>query len=111
MASSDFEAYVPELAADFPRIKDFLAKYQVRAAAEKIDQLGFYLPPFAYAAMQIIEKAVSEVRSLDQARLATFDKNGEWGGRSDLLHTVPQHVAERPRPMEEARPRGRGVAT
>jgi branched-chain amino acid transport system substrate-binding protein len=88
-----FEAYVPELAADFPQIKDFLAKYQVRAAAEKIDPLGFYLPPFAYAAMQILEKAVSEVRSLDQARLATFihtmafdtaigkvkfDKNGEW---------------------------------
>jgi branched-chain amino acid transport system substrate-binding protein len=35
-----------------------LSKYQVRVAAEKIDQLGFYLPPFAYAAMQILEKAV-----------------------------------------------------
>jgi branched-chain amino acid transport system substrate-binding protein len=60
---------------------------------EKIDQLGFYLPPFACATMQILEKAVSEVRSLDQARFAAFihataldttigkvnfEKNGEW---------------------------------
>jgi branched-chain amino acid transport system substrate-binding protein len=88
-----FELYVPELAIDVPRIKDFLAKYQARAAVEKTDQLGFLLPPFAYAAMQILEEAVSDVRSLDQGKLAAFihattfdtaigkvkfDKNGEW---------------------------------
>jgi branched-chain amino acid transport system substrate-binding protein len=88
-----FELYVPELATDVPRIKDFLAKYHARAAAEKTDQLGFFLPPFAYAAMQILEQAVSNVRSLDQGKLAAFihattfdtaigkvkfDKNGEW---------------------------------
>jgi branched-chain amino acid transport system substrate-binding protein len=88
-----FELYVPGLAIDVPRIKDFLAKYQARAAVEKTDQLGFLLPPFAYAAMQILEQAVSDVRSLDQGKLAAFihattfdtaigkvkfDKSGEW---------------------------------
>jgi branched-chain amino acid transport system substrate-binding protein len=88
-----YELYVPELAIEFPRLKDFLAKYQTRAAAEKIDQLGFYLPPYVYAAMQILEQAVSATGSLDQGKLAAFihatafdtavgkvkfGKNGEW---------------------------------
>jgi branched-chain amino acid transport system substrate-binding protein len=88
-----YELYVPEPSIDFPFIKDFLGKYTTRAAQEKIDPLGFYLPPYAYAAMQVIEQSVKAVGSLDQAKLAkhmheaTFDtavgkikfaKNGEW---------------------------------
>ena len=88
-----YELYVPEPTVDFPFIKEFLSKYTTRAAQEKIDPLGFYLPPYAYAAMQVIEQSVKAVGSLDQARLAkhmheaTFDtavgkikfaKNGEW---------------------------------
>jgi branched-chain amino acid transport system substrate-binding protein len=51
------------------------------------------MPPLAHAATQILEQAVSEVRTLDQAKLAAlihaaafdtaigkvkFGKNGEW---------------------------------
>jgi branched-chain amino acid transport system substrate-binding protein len=88
-----YELYAPEPSIDFPFIKEFLGKYTTRAAQEKIDPLGFYLPPYAYAAMQVIEQTVKAVGSLDQAKLAkhmheaTFDtavgkikfaKNGEW---------------------------------
>jgi len=60
---------------------------------EKVDPLGFYLPPHAYAAMQILEQAVIGVGRLDQGKLAAFvharafdtavgkvkfGKNGEW---------------------------------
>jgi branched-chain amino acid transport system substrate-binding protein len=88
-----YELYVPEPSIDFPLITEFLNKYTTRATQEKIDPLGFYLPPYAYAAMQVLEQSVKAVGSLDQAKLAqhmhatTFDtavgkikfaKNGEW---------------------------------
>lgn len=88
-----YEFYVPEPTLHFPSIETFLAKYQRIAAAEKIDLLGYYVPPYAYAAMQVLERAVTAVGSLDQAKLAQyihattfttvvgdikFGKDGEW---------------------------------
>ena len=87
------ETYAPEQNAKFPGVDKFLEKYQARAATAGVDPLGFYLPPFAFAMMQVVEQAVKQVGSLDQAKIAdtmhkaTFDtvvgkvafgKNGEW---------------------------------
>jgi len=87
------ETYVPEQTAKFPGVEKFLEKYQARAAQAGVDPLGFYLPPFAYAMMQVVEQAVRQVGSTDQAKIAetmhkgTFDtvvgkvsfaKSGEW---------------------------------
>ena len=89
----NYETYVPELTGRFPVIDAFLGKYQSRAVKEGVDPLGFYLPPFAYAMMEVLEKAMVATKGLDQAKLAeyihanTFDtvvgevsfgKNGEW---------------------------------
>jgi branched-chain amino acid transport system substrate-binding protein len=88
-----YELYVPEPTMNFPGIEDFLKRYQERAAKEGIDPLGFYIPPFAYAQMQILEQAITAVGSLDQGKLAEhmhkatfktvagdikFGANGEW---------------------------------
>jgi branched-chain amino acid transport system substrate-binding protein len=88
-----YELYVPEPTMNFPGIEDFLKRYQERAAKENLDPLGFYIPPFAYAQMQIIEQAIKAVGSLDQGKLAEqmhkatfktvagdikFGANGEW---------------------------------
>jgi len=60
---------------------------------EGVDPLGYHLPPYAYAMMQVVQQAIEGTRGLDQAKLAaymhthTFDtfvgkvgfaKNGEW---------------------------------
>jgi branched-chain amino acid transport system substrate-binding protein len=89
----NYEAYTPEVAAKFPFLDEFLAKYQGRAAKEGVDPLGFYLPPYAYAMMQVLEQAIKATGGLDQGKLATymhanefdtfvgkvrFAKNGEW---------------------------------
>ena len=57
------------------------------------DPLGFYLPPYAYAMMQVLDQAITATKTLDSGKLAeyihthTFDtfvgkvgfaKNGEW---------------------------------
>jgi len=89
----NYESYAPDVAAKFPSIDPFLAKYQARAVKEGVDPLGFYLPPFAYAMMEVMEQAIKATGGLDQAKLADyihghefdtyvgkvrFGKNGEW---------------------------------
>src|SRR6516164_636263 len=89
----NYESYAPDVAAKFPSIEPFLEKYQERAKKEGVDPLGYYLPPFAYAMMQVLEQAIKATGSLDQQKLADyihradfityvgrvrFGKNGEW---------------------------------
>jgi branched-chain amino acid transport system substrate-binding protein len=89
----NYEAYAPEVAAKFPSLEQFLAKYQERAVKEGVDPLGYYLPPYAYAMMQVLEQAIKATGGLDQAKLADymhktefetyvgkvrFGSNGEW---------------------------------
>lgn len=89
----NYELYAPELNRRFPFLDEFLKKYQARAVKEGVDPLGYYLPPYAYAMMQVVQQAIEGTRGLDQAKLAaymhthTFDtfvgkvgfaKNGEW---------------------------------
>jgi len=37
-----------------------------------VDPLGFYQPPFAYAAMQVLQQAITATGSLDDDKLAAF---------------------------------------
>jgi branched-chain amino acid transport system substrate-binding protein len=88
-----YDVYVPEPTMKFPGTEDFLKRYQQQAAAKGIDPLGYYLPPFAYAELQILGEAIARVGSLDQAKVAAyihktpfqtvvgevkFADNGEW---------------------------------
>jgi branched-chain amino acid transport system substrate-binding protein len=88
-----FELYAAEKTVNFPGVDAFLKTYQSRAAKEGVDELGFYLPPFAYAQMEILGQAVEKVGSLDQKKLidyvrstsfktvvgdVKFAANGEW---------------------------------
>jgi hypothetical protein len=54
----------------FAGIDEFVAAYQARATGRGVDRLGFYVPPFADAAMQILGQAVEKTGSLDQGALA-----------------------------------------
>jgi branched-chain amino acid transport system substrate-binding protein len=67
-----YEFYVPAPTTNFPGIKEFLAAYQPRARKANADLLGFYVPPYAYAGVQILEKAVESTKSLDADALGRF---------------------------------------
>jgi branched-chain amino acid transport system substrate-binding protein len=89
-----YDLYAPEPTMKFPGVEQFLDRYRQRAAAAGVDPLGLYLPPYAYAEMQVLEAAVKAVGSLDDAKLAdhihkkstfdtvvgpiTFGNRGEW---------------------------------
>jgi branched-chain amino acid transport system substrate-binding protein len=100
----NYETYAPEVAGKFPFLEQFLAKYQARAAKEGVDPLGYYLPPYAYAMMQVLEQAIKASGGLDQTKLADymhksefdtyvgkvrFAKNGEWA--TPRMLTVQYH--------------------
>jgi branched-chain amino acid transport system substrate-binding protein len=89
----NYNSYVPEKTMANPAVADFLKRYSVRAKAEKVDPLGFYLPPFNYAIGQMLEQAIGATKSLDSKVLADyihksemktmvgsirFDAVGEW---------------------------------
>ena len=88
-----YDLYSPEPTMKFPGLDEFLARYREKAAAAGTDPLGFYLPPFAYAEMQILTEAITKVGNLDQEKIASyihantlhtivgdvkFGENGEW---------------------------------
>jgi branched-chain amino acid transport system substrate-binding protein len=89
----NYHLYVPSPTMKFPGIEDFLKTYQARAPQQGTDPLGFYQPPFAYAAMQVLEQAIKAANTLDDGKLADyihknefdtivgklrFDAKGEW---------------------------------
>ena len=89
----NYDFWVPEPTLNFEGVEAFLKKYQAAAKGKKVDPLGHYLPPYAYAYLQILGQAVTAVGSLDQKAIAahihantfktvvgpvTFAENGEW---------------------------------
>lgn len=67
-----YELYSPTPKMNFPGMDAFLAKYQAKAASEGVDALGFYVPPFVYAAMQILGDSVEKTGGTDQKKLAEY---------------------------------------
>src|SRR5215471_13750082 len=102
-----YDVYQPEPTMKFPGIDDFFKRYQARAPAAGVDPLGYYLPPYSYAEMQILAQAVNAVGSLDHAKIAAyihankfstivgdvkFADNGEWE-KSRVLFVQYQNIA------------------
>jgi len=71
--------YVPEPTMKFPGVEEFLNRYQERASGAGVDPHGFFLSPFAYAAMQVLEQAVTATGGLDQAKLAAHMHEARFG--------------------------------
>ncbi len=66
----NWDVYSPEPTMQFPGVVAFQQKYREAAAREQTDVLGNYLPPYAYAQMQVLEQSLVRVGKIDQAALA-----------------------------------------
>ena len=95
----NWDIYAPEPTMQFPGVESLLTRYREIAARENTDALGLYVPPLAYAQMQVVEQAVRRAGRLDQAALAAdmranefdtvigklrFDRLGEWTEERNL---------------------------
>ena len=68
----DYDFWLPWSALANDEAKAFLAQYQAKAPSAGVDPLGYYLPPFAYGDMQVLQQAVEGTKSLDQDKLADY---------------------------------------
>jgi branched-chain amino acid transport system substrate-binding protein len=116
-----YDVYAPEATMKFPGVEDFLKRYQDRATQAGVDALGYFLPPFAYAEMQILAEAATKTGGLDQSKIGTyiggttfktivgdvkFAPNGEWA-KSRPLFVQYQNIA--PNDLDQFRQQGRQV--
>ena len=89
----NYETWVPSEKMLTPEVKEFLATYQSRAAAEGVDPLGYYLGTWGYAYLELLGNAITGAKSLNDDQVANylrsnpvktimgdikFGKGGEW---------------------------------
>ena len=105
----NYDFWAPERTMMFPGIEEFFKEYQARAEKAGVDPLGYYLPPYAYAAVQILGRAIEATKSLDQQKVGDyiratefstivgkvkFGPNGEWA-KSRVLMVQYQNIERR----------------
>ena len=96
----NYETWIPAPTMQFPGSMELLEKYQARAAAEGVDPLGYYMPVWAYAYLQVLGDAIEATKSLNDDTLAAyirkttfktvvgdvkFGDKGEWAQERMLL--------------------------
>jgi branched-chain amino acid transport system substrate-binding protein len=103
---TNYDFWLPVPKMDFPGVADLMKTYQARAPAEGVDPLGYYMAPWAYAQLQVMQQAIEATKSLDDAKLAgyirattfktvvgdvKFGAKGEWA-QSRVLQVQFQNV-------------------
>jgi len=74
----DYDWWIPASTMQFPGILDFLKEYQSKAGEAGVDPLGWYLPPFAYAYLQILGDAIEGAKSTDQSKVADYIRSNSF---------------------------------
>jgi branched-chain amino acid transport system substrate-binding protein len=89
----NYDMWLPVPKMQFPGVEALIKKYQARAQAEGVDALGYYMAPWGYAQLQVLQQAIEGTKSLDDKKLADylrtntfktvlgdvkFGKDGEW---------------------------------
>ena len=95
----NYETWLPVRSMAFPGAMELLKKYQERAPAAGTDPLGYYMPVWAYADLQVLGDAITAAQTLDDDKLAaymhkatfktvvgdvTFGPLGEWAEERTL---------------------------
>jgi len=103
---TNYDYWLPVPKMQFAGVDDLMKKYRARAAVEGIDVLGYYMVPWAYAQLQVLQQAVVATTSLDDSKLGDymrantfttvlgdvrFASNGEWV-QSRILQVQFQNI-------------------
>jgi branched-chain amino acid transport system substrate-binding protein len=89
----NYDTWIPVKTLQFEGSMELLKKYQARAGAEGVDPLGWYMPVWGYAYLQVLGDSIAATKSLDDGKLADhmrqatfkttvgdvkFGPQGEW---------------------------------
>jgi branched-chain amino acid transport system substrate-binding protein len=96
----NYETWLPFPKLQFPGSMELIKKYQARAKDEGTDPLGYYMPVWAYAYLQVLGESIKATNSLDDNKIADhlrkatfqttagevkFGDKGEWAKDRMLL--------------------------
>jgi branched-chain amino acid transport system substrate-binding protein len=102
----NYDYWLPIEKMKFPGVMEFIARYQAMAPTEGVDVLGYYIAPWGYAELQVLQQAVEATKSLEDEKLAEyirrstftsvvgdvkFGTQGEWA-ESRVLQAQFQHI-------------------
>ena len=69
---TNFDFWLPVPKMQIAGVDELLKKYQSRASIEGVDALGYYMAPWSYAQLQILQQAVVAIESLADAKLGDY---------------------------------------
>jgi branched-chain amino acid transport system substrate-binding protein len=68
----NFDFWVPAPTMQFPGVMELIKTYQERSAKEGVDLLGYYMAPWGFADLQVLQQAIEGTKSIDDGKLAAF---------------------------------------
>jgi branched-chain amino acid transport system substrate-binding protein len=69
---TNFDFWLPVPKMQFAGVHELMKKYQARAPAEGADALGYYMVPWSYAQLQVLQQAIVGTKSLGDAKLGDY---------------------------------------
>jgi len=69
---TNYDVWLPVPKMQFGGVDELIKKYQVRASVEGVDALGYYMAPWSYAPLQVLQQAVTATESLADAKLGDY---------------------------------------
>jgi branched-chain amino acid transport system substrate-binding protein len=69
---TNFDSWLPVPKMQIAGVDELMKKYQSRASIDGVDELGYYMVPWSYAQLQVLQQAVAATGSLDDAKLGDY---------------------------------------
>jgi branched-chain amino acid transport system substrate-binding protein len=69
---TNYDIWLPVPKMQIAGVGELMKKYQARAPVEGVDALGYYMAPWSYAQLQVLQQAIVATESLDDARLGDY---------------------------------------
>jgi branched-chain amino acid transport system substrate-binding protein len=69
---TNFDFWLPVPKMQGAGAHELMKKYQARASVEGVDALGYYMAPWSYAQLQVLQQAIVATESLDDAKLGDY---------------------------------------
>jgi branched-chain amino acid transport system substrate-binding protein len=69
---TNFDVWLPVPKMQIAGVDELMKKYQSRASIEGVDALGYYMVPWSYAQLQVLQQAIVATQSLDDAKLGDY---------------------------------------
>ena len=69
---TNYDYWLPIPKMQFAGVDELMKKYQARASVEGVDALGYYMVPWSYAQLQVLQQAIVATDSLDDAKLGDY---------------------------------------